>query len=82
MAVFVFAYFGMGGDAVETYRKWMVKMGLGRCFPSLMQPRRRQVKSAERSWTSQFGLISRAKHYFDASRKGSSATTLGTSFDQ
>ena len=82
MAVFVFVYFGMGGDAVETYRKWMVKLGLGRCFLSLKQPRRQRVSSRERSWTSQFSLISRAKHYFDASRKASNATTLGTSFDQ
>jgi pheromone a factor receptor len=82
MAVFVFAYFGMGGDAVDTYRKWMVKIGLGRCFPALTQPRRRQMGNGERSWTSQFSLVSRAKHYFDASRKGSSAATLGTSMDQ
>ena len=84
MALFVFAYFGMGGDAVETYRKWMVKIGLGSCFPSLKQRRKRQVSAGERSWTSQFSLVSRAKHYFDASRKTSNATatTLGTSIDQ
>jgi pheromone a factor receptor len=84
MAVFVFAYFGMGGDALDTYRKWMVKIGLGMCFPGLKEPRRRQVESGGRSWTSQFSLISRAKNYFDASRKSSNttATTLGTSIDQ
>ncbi len=82
MAVFVFAYFGMGGDALDTYRKWMVKFGLGRCFPSLNQPRRRKVSTSERSWTSQLSLISRAKQYFDGSRKNSNATTLGPSTDQ
>lgn len=81
MVVFVFVYFGIGSDAVETYRKWMAKIGLGRCFPSLEQPRREQGSSGERSWTSQFSLVSRAKRYFDASRKGSNATTLGTSID-
>jgi pheromone a factor receptor len=85
MAVFVFTYFGMGGDALDTYRKWMVKIGLGDCFPRLKEPRRRaQVRGEERSWTSQFSLISRAKHYFDAPRKNSNATatTLGTSIGQ
>jgi pheromone a factor receptor len=82
MAIFVFAYFGMGGDAVETYRTWMLKVGLGRLFPSLKESRRQQVLSGERSFASQFSLISRAKQYFDASRKNSNTTTVGTSTDQ
>jgi hypothetical protein len=82
MAVFVFAYFGMGGDAVQTYRKWMVKVGFRSLFPSLKQPRRQHASSGERSWTSQFSIVSRANNYFDASRKGSNATTLGTSIAQ
>lgn len=84
MTVFVFAYFGIGGDALDTYRKWMVKIGLGSCFPGLKEPeKRRQIGSSERSWTNQFNLVSRAKH-LDASRKNpnATATTLGTSIDQ
>ncbi|KAG9849780.1 STE3-domain-containing protein, partial [Aureobasidium melanogenum] len=34
----VFLFFGLGRDAKNMYREWLVKMGLGRLFPVLVVP--------------------------------------------
>ena len=64
----LFVFFGLGNEATEMYRKWLVKLGLGRYFPSLAQPRR--VSAMSSTWGGMrfrsFG--SRAKLIF---RKGS-----------
>ena len=73
MALFVFVYFGMGGDAIDIYRKWMLKAGFGRLFPCLKHER---VKNRKGSWSSRLSLISKARSYFDSNRKESSATTV------
>lgn len=75
MAIFVFIYFGMGGDAIDMYRNWMLKAGLGRWFPCLKHDRARSRKG---SWSSRLSIISRARSYFENNRKESNATS---SFD-
>ena len=73
MSFFVFVYFGMGGDAINIYRKWMLKAGLGRLFPCL---KRERVRNRKGSWSSRLSIISRARSYFESSRKESNTTTL------
>lgn len=34
----VFLFFGLGRDAKNMYREWLVKIGLGRLFPVLAVP--------------------------------------------
>lgn len=34
----LFMFFGMGHEAKEMYRKWLLYLGLGKIFPSLRQP--------------------------------------------
>jgi pheromone a factor receptor len=75
MSIFVFFYFGMGGDALEIYRKWMLNVGLGRLFPSLKQE---FVRNRKGSWSSRLSLVSRARSYFDSKRKDSATGTSGT----
>jgi pheromone a factor receptor len=78
MSFFVFVFFGLGGDAVDVYRKWMLKVGLGRVFPSLkheLKPNR------SGSWTSKFSVISRAKSYFDKNQSTNSHTGLTSGLD-
>ena len=43
----LFIFYGMGNDAREMYRKGLVKLGLGKLFPSLL--RDRQNSSSNRS---------------------------------
>jgi pheromone a factor receptor len=35
----VFAFFGLGKDAKAMYGGWLISLGLGRIFPSLLQPK-------------------------------------------
>ena len=53
----IFAIFGTGKDALEEYRQWLLKLGLGRFFPSLHLTvrERRHLKSTTNSQTSSFG---------------------------
>lgn len=46
----VFIFFGMGQDATKGYKKGLVKIGLGRIFPSLLSDS--AVKSPTSSQTS------------------------------
>lgn len=36
--ILVFMFFGTGRDAMTMYRAWLIKLGLGRVFPSLIKP--------------------------------------------
>ncbi|KAI9837382.1 MAG: a-factor receptor [Sclerophora amabilis] len=72
----LFLFFGTGNDAMKMYRGWLLKIGLGRFFPSLMQSRASQAGSST-SASGRFGsLSSRAKLIF---RKGSQAGTSASS---
>ena len=53
----IFAVFGTGKDAQEQYRRWLLKTGLGKWFPSLHLTvgERRRLKSSTTSQTSSFG---------------------------
>ncbi|KAI9805152.1 MAG: hypothetical protein M1825_000986 [Sarcosagium campestre] len=67
----LFFFFGMGRDAMEMYRCWLIHLGLGRVCPSLTQP------STTSSSSSRLGSFSsQAKHLF---RKVSFATTTMSS---
>ncbi|KUJ12931.1 STE3-domain-containing protein [Mollisia scopiformis] len=81
----IWAYFGFNDTAVDTYRSWLVQLGLGRIWPSLklsretrMMMRRSQGSSIARgSIDSHFDLVGKAMKYFDTDiRQESGATTL------
>lgn len=78
----IFCFFGFNNDAIDTYRKWMVAIGLGKCFPSLKEPRHppaRRGSSASRSSISErLDIVGKAMKFFDGSRKGSQATDATT----
>jgi pheromone a factor receptor len=56
----IFLFFGLGKDALDMYRCWLVMIGLGRCFPSLEHPRGTQTHY-DSSGSSSFGNPSRQK---------------------
>lgn len=80
---FIFAYYGMNNEAIDMYRKFVGKwMGLGKIWPSLLQPRevQRRNNSSRASWAARLDLVGKAIHYFDGVRKNSQATsTIGAS---
>ena len=57
----IFAFTGMGHDAQELYRKWLLYVGLGKIFPSLHQSRhqRRNLSTSQESNSSSFGSRAR-----------------------
>ena len=59
----VFIFFGLGSDALEMYRKWLLAVGLGRIFPSLQRQSRPQ-KSFNHSLSSGCSMGSRARLLF------------------
>ena len=61
--IFVFIFFGTGQDAVKGYRKGLLKMGLGRIFPSLTSE-----CTASDSLGSQTSYSSRARLYLAKER--------------
>lgn len=61
-AFLVFIFFGMGGDAMDLYRKALLKLGLGRIFPSLKSPRQ-PSNSDDNTWASRWSIVSRARSY-------------------
>ncbi len=72
----LFAFFGVGRDAMDMYRKWLVACGLARLLPFLTE-RRRPKRSQDTSSHGTFGTLgSRAKLAF---RKGSKVSTSQTS---
>ncbi|KAI9826654.1 MAG: a-factor receptor [Thelocarpon impressellum] len=68
----LFAFFGVGRDAVEMYRKWLVACGFANIFPSLTEPRRGQRLPSGSSCGTFGSLGSRAKLML---RKRSQVTT-------
>lgn len=50
----VFAAFGVGKDAMATYKSWALAVGLGRLFPALMG-RDRRGEGESSAWMSSFG---------------------------
>ncbi|KAI9677432.1 MAG: a-factor receptor [Caeruleum heppii] len=68
----LFIFFGIGGDALDLYRNWLVVLGVARLFPSLKSPRRRPSSGSSRMGT--WG--SRARLLF---RKSSQATATTVS---
>lgn len=78
LSVFVFIYFGLGGDSIDIYRRWMKTIGLQKVFPSLNAPRKSYSNSNTTSYMSRVSLISKARRYFESSRKSSSASTDAT----
>ena len=57
----IFAFTGMGHDAQELYRKWLLYIGLGKIFPSLRQSRhqRRNLSTSQQSNSSSLGSRAR-----------------------
>jgi pheromone a factor receptor len=75
----IFLFFGFNDEALDIYRGWMVKCGLGKIWPSLNEPRqaRRPGSPSRTSLSSHLDLVGKAMHYFDSNtRKESDATTL------
>lgn len=60
----VFALFGLGHDATAMYRTWLLQIGFGKIFPSLIQPKRamRNPSSMTRSHTE--SMSSRTRLFF------------------
>jgi pheromone a factor receptor len=76
----MFIFFGFTDHAIDLYRSWLVKLGFGKFWPSLLKPRRQSRGSG--TWTtisrfsSKLDLIAKAVNYFEggASRKSSQTT--------
>ncbi len=83
MGLVMFLYFGFNDESIDTYRRWMVKIGFGKVWPSLKEPRRRRGSSSmgsRGSFGSHFDLVGEAMRYFDGSaRKESRVTSAGLS---
>lgn len=68
MALFVFAFFGMGSEATNLYRATAAKLGFARCFPGLLRERRPSADSAadeEVGWLGKLSLVRLGKRYFE-----------------
>lgn len=71
----LFIFFGLGHEATEMYRKWLVKFGLGRCFPNLIQNRDVATPSSTKRGGIRFGSFgSRARLLFRKSSRASAST--------
>jgi hypothetical protein len=86
-SLLIFAYFGFNNDAINTYRSWLVYLGLGRVWPSLKNPyvpqhlRRGSHSSGQTFFIEKLDLVNRAMKFFDEGlRKGSHATTTTGAF--
>lgn len=72
----VFLFFGTGTEAMSMYRKWLLRLGFGHCFPRLAHPRRTSGARKHGIFSSRFGFFTdRAKTFFS---KGSTTTTTTT----
>ena len=74
----IFVFFGLGKDAMGMYRKWLVKMGLAKVFPSLTSPRSMQQPSGSTSQGALGSLSSRAKLLFTNGSRNATTTTTTT----
>ena len=61
LGVLVFAFFGLGRDAVASYRSCLLKMGAGRIFPRLKNENRSPSNTASSSFGSRAKLFVRSK---------------------
>ncbi|CZR54625.1 uncharacterized protein PAC_04509 [Phialocephala subalpina] len=86
VAFLLWAFFGFNDNAVDTYRLWMVKLGLAHFWPSLKDSReaRRAMRSSRRgssvtrvSLSSSLDFVGKVMKYFDGdSRRASDGTTI------
>ncbi|OBT89330.1 hypothetical protein VE02_01402 [Pseudogymnoascus sp. 03VT05] len=80
MALFVFAFFGVGTDARRIYAAICVALGFGKCFPRLLQERRPSVDGGKGGWLDKLSLVALGKRYFAKfGNRGSQAATEMTS---
>jgi pheromone a factor receptor len=75
--VAVFLFFGFNDEAIDIYRGWIVKLGLGKIWPRLKEPRlvRRPGSPSRTSLSSQFDIVGKAMRYFDSNARKHSQTT-------
>ncbi len=71
----VFAFFGVGEDAIKMYRSWLVKLDLARIFPSLAKQSRSTKRS---SWPSNAWSSFSEKARLVFSKRKSPSTTMTT----
>ncbi|RDW84666.1 hypothetical protein BP6252_02256 [Coleophoma cylindrospora] len=73
-----FFFFGLGNEALEEYRRFLVKCGAGKIWPRLNEPVRRNRSWGRRgssaSWSSRMDVVGLTLKYFDRSRKSSQGT--------
>lgn len=74
----IFLFFGLGHDALEMYRKWLLVLGFGKVFPSLRDRHQNTGNSSQsmrsRSWRSSMG--SRARLFVSKRFSRSSTASL------
>ena len=71
----VFIFFGLGNDAIGMYRRWLLKVGLGKLFPNLLS--RTRVSDRRPSTVSETGSFSSRAYTFI--REKLSRTSLASS---
>jgi len=76
MGYFVILFYGLNNEAIDIYKGWLIKCGLGKIFPSLLKPREvsRRGSTSRFSWSSNFDVVGKAVHFFDGHRKSSQDT--------
>lgn len=76
----VFLWYGLNVEAIERYRRYVVKCGFAKIWPSLNEPyqlHRRGSSGGNRSnWTHHFDVIGKAVHYLDGGRKESHVSSM------
>lgn len=89
MTFFIFLFFGTGTHAMETYRSWLILIGLGKIWPSLTKPTERREDSTPAKaygWTSHWSLVNRSRRYFESHSRsqdtGSAATVMFDTRDE
>jgi hypothetical protein len=68
-------FYGFNDEAISAYRRWLVVIGFGKCFPSLKEPYRprgrgelftgSQSQSRSSEPSGRFDLVAKAMSYFD-----------------
>ena len=77
----VFLFFGFGKDATMMYRSWLLRLGLGHCFPKLNRPHLNSSmqtgSSARTSNATKIGsMSSRAKSIFQRKQSAKTISTM------
>ncbi|KAI9768481.1 MAG: a-factor receptor [Geoglossum simile] len=73
----IFLFFGLGKDALEMYRCWLVMIGFGKCFPNLKRPSGARTLQSS-SGNGSFGSPSRSR-WFKNNQLTSTTTNTTTS---